>query len=455
MATRHTVAFLLLALAAPTLAQQPADQPAPATTPAPPEPLPIATAQELDQLVSAIALYPDPLVAQILPASTYPLDIVKAARLVRSGASAETIDKQDWDPSVKAVAHYPTVLEMMDTNIDWTQQLGQAFIAQPDDVMQAVQRMRAQAQTLGNLATTPQQQVVLEEDTIRIVPADPQIIYVPVYEPAFVYYRRPYRTSFISFSFGYPCGTWLDLDCDWRRHWCYRPGWTWNRWHDNLIVRGGRVVEVRHSFNVRPDQRPPTEWRRIESKPITLPGRRLAHPSEFDNFRGRDNNGKINRNVEPEPPHRFDNDRGRESPATPRSPTFNPNQTDKDTDRTSQRGRDSLKPTPPPATPGPTYTPPPAPKPAPTPTPPSNPPAAKPAPAPTPPPAPKPTPPPAPKPTPPPPDRPPPSPPPRYNPPPAPAPKYTPPPAHVPTPPVRVPPPPKQPEPAGPPKRGR
>src|SRR5438105_2993075 len=101
------------------------------------------TSSQLEQLTGAIALYPDPLVAQVLPACTYPLDIVKAARLVRSGATAAQIDQQDWDPSVKAVAHYPGVLELLDNNLEWTQQLGQAFLAQPDDVMQAIQRLRA------------------------------------------------------------------------------------------------------------------------------------------------------------------------------------------------------------------------------------------------------------------------------------------------------------------------
>ncbi|HZW06424.1 MAG TPA: DUF3300 domain-containing protein, partial [Phycisphaerales bacterium] len=240
--TQRTFIALLLA-AAPLAGAAGQQQPAQPATPAPAESaLPLATAEQLDLLVAPIALYPDPLIAQLLPASTYPIDVVKAARLVASGGAAR-IDEQNWDASVKAVARYPEVIKMMDADLEWTQQLGQAFIVQPDDVLAAVQRMRARAIEMGSLADTPQQQVVYEEETVRILPADPQIIYVPVYQPILVYYRRPaYRASFISFTHGYPCGTWLDLDCDWRRRWCYRPGWTWNHWREHLLVRGGRVV---------------------------------------------------------------------------------------------------------------------------------------------------------------------------------------------------------------------
>jgi len=191
---------------------------------------PILTSDELDQLLGPIALYPDPLMAQLLPASTYPLDIVRAARLVHSGATDAAIDQQNWDPSVKAIAHYPTVLEMMDSNLDWTQQLGQAFVAQPQDVMAAVQRLRLRARDLGNLVTTSQQQVLVEDSYIYVVPASPMILYVPAYQPDYVYYRRPVYEPFITFGIGFSLGAWCDLDFDWDHHFIGRPGWTWNHW---------------------------------------------------------------------------------------------------------------------------------------------------------------------------------------------------------------------------------
>ncbi len=246
---------------------------------------------QLDTLVGAIALYPDPLIAQILPASTYPIDIVRAARLVRSGATSDQLDQQSWDPSVKAISHYPTVLQMMDDNIDWTQQLGQAFIAQPDDVMQSIQRLRLQAQNLGNLATNSQQQIFLEDSAVRIIPANPDVIYVPVYQPSVVYYQpAPVYSSYVSFGFGLPCGAWLDLDCDWNNHWFYRPGWTWNHWHDNFIIDRDRFIRPRHDFEPHRGDRNPTVWRRDNDRPLTFPGHRLTRPSQFDQFRGRDNN---------------------------------------------------------------------------------------------------------------------------------------------------------------------
>jgi hypothetical protein len=254
------------------------------------EAFPLLASDQLDTLIGAIALYPDALVAQILPASTYPVDVVRAARLVRSGATNDQIDQQDWDPSVKAVAHYPSVIEMMDQNIDWTQQLGQAFIAQPDDVMQSVQRQRERAQGVGNLVSTTQQQVYVENSVIRIVPSQPEVIYIPVYDPAVVYYTPPvYTTSYISFGVGYPCGSWFDLDIDWVNHWCYRPGWTWNHWRDNFYIERNHI-RPRHDHDRRPGVRPSTVWHRDDHRPLTFSGHRLTRPSDFDRFRGRDNN---------------------------------------------------------------------------------------------------------------------------------------------------------------------
>ena len=154
-------------------AQMPAPPPAPEVQ--------LRSGAELDQLLGPIALYPDPLMAQILPAATLPSEIVLADRYVNGGGDPNFIDQQPWDPSVKALARYPTILKWMDDNLAWTTALGQAFLYQQQDVMASIQRLRAQAQALGNLQTTPQENVIIDNGIIEIVPANPQVIYVPVY----------------------------------------------------------------------------------------------------------------------------------------------------------------------------------------------------------------------------------------------------------------------------------
>jgi Protein of unknown function (DUF3300) len=194
------------------------------------------TTAQLDQLLGPIALYPDPLIAQILPASTMPTQVVLADRYVSGGGDANQIDQQPWDPSVQALARYPSVLKWMDDNLNWTTELGQTFLNQQSEVMASIQRLRASANNLGNLQSTPQQQVVNDAGNIEIVPADPQVIYVPVYQPDMVYYQTGYGSPFITFGIGFAIGGWLNCDFDWgRRNLVY-----WNRgyprpnnwWHE-------------------------------------------------------------------------------------------------------------------------------------------------------------------------------------------------------------------------------
>ncbi|MEO6568823.1 MAG: DUF3300 domain-containing protein [Opitutaceae bacterium] len=179
------------------------------------------SAEQLDQLLGPIALYPDALIALILPAATVPSDVVLAGRyLAGEGVGPPQIDDQSWDDSVKALAHYPTVVTWMDQNLAWTKQLGEAFIAQPAEVMKSIQRLRSAARAAGTLVDTPQQQVITQSETISIVPADRDVIYVPYYDPDMVYIRRPgylYGSSFFSFSVGYPVGFWLGYNLDWQR----------------------------------------------------------------------------------------------------------------------------------------------------------------------------------------------------------------------------------------------
>ncbi|MGH9685356.1 MAG: DUF3300 domain-containing protein [Candidatus Acidiferrales bacterium] len=195
------------------------------------------TADQLDNLLAPIALYPDPLLAQVLPASTFPDQIDAAARYVRSYGQ-NGVDDQPWDVSVKSVAHYPTVLDMMDSKLDWTTAVGQAYVNQSTDVMTSVQRLRSMAQSQGNLASTPQQQVVDSGGYIQIWPAQPQYIYVPVYDPAIVYYRRPAWGYAVAFGAGFAIGAWLNYDCDWRGRRVYYQGWGGR--DDNGWVRRSR-----------------------------------------------------------------------------------------------------------------------------------------------------------------------------------------------------------------------
>ena len=144
-------------------------------------------------MVAPIALYPDSLVAQILAASTFPEQVVEADRWVQAhpdlkgDALGQAVDQQPWDPSVKALTAFPSVLGNMDKNLSWTSSLGDAYYNQQQDVMDAVQVMRQRAQAAGNLKSTPQQTVTTQGSTIDIEPANPEVVYVPAYDPWLVY----------------------------------------------------------------------------------------------------------------------------------------------------------------------------------------------------------------------------------------------------------------------------
>ena len=202
------------------------------------------TPKELEQLVAPIALYPDSLVAQILAASTFPEQVVDADRWVQShpdlkdDALAQAVDQQPWDPSVKALVAFPSVLGNMDKNLSWTSSLGDAYYNQEQDVMDAVQVMRRRAQQAGHLNSTPQQSVTTEGSDIEIEPVSPEIIYVPAYDPWVVYggpigawpdwYPYPgiwYDGPVIFFGVGFGTGFyggygwgWHHWGCDWHHH---------------------------------------------------------------------------------------------------------------------------------------------------------------------------------------------------------------------------------------------
>src|SRR5512139_3987260 len=149
--------------------------------------------EELAQMLAPVALYPDDLLTQLLIASTYPLEIVQAARWttknkdLKGDKLTEALEKEDWDPSVKSLVNFPDVLSKMNEQLEWTQKLGDAFLAQQKQVMDTIQNLRKKAQEAGNLKTTEQQKVVVEKETIIIQPASPEVIYVPSYNPTVVY----------------------------------------------------------------------------------------------------------------------------------------------------------------------------------------------------------------------------------------------------------------------------
>jgi len=149
--------------------------------------------EKLDSLLAPIALYPDQLLAQILMASTYPLDVVEAARFVRANkelkgdALDNAVAQKKWDPSVQSLTGFPQILEMMDNKLEWTQGIGDAFLADKQRVMQTVQSLRQKAEAAGNLKSNEQQKVVKEQSVIIIEPAKPEVVYVPTYNPTVVY----------------------------------------------------------------------------------------------------------------------------------------------------------------------------------------------------------------------------------------------------------------------------
>lgn len=212
---------------------------------------------QLDNLLSPIALYPDPLLAQLFVAATFPDQVEEAARFVRANGP-NGVDDQNWDVSVRAIAHYPTVVEMMADKIDWTTSVGQAYANQSTDVASSVQRLRHMARSAGNLQSTEQQEVLEHDNYIAITPYQPQYIYVPVYDPAIIYYRRPYWGPALTFGIGFPIGAWLNLDFRWGYGggWggVYYTGWReggWGRdcWNCGWINRSrGRVNIVNNVY---------------------------------------------------------------------------------------------------------------------------------------------------------------------------------------------------------------
>jgi len=220
---------------------------------------PVFSTDQLEQLVAPIALYPDSLVAQILMAATYPLEIVQAARWQEKnpdlkGTNLEqALASENWDPSVKALTNFPPVLKRMSDNLDWTQDLGDAVLAQEQDVMDAVQHMRWLAYDADNLKTTPEQKVVVQEKIIVVEPAT-EVVYVPAYSPTVVYGPVWAPTRYYYPIYTHPPGYW------------YPPGYAassiisftvgvaigaaiWNNWNWGHCDWHGHSVTINNNFN--------------------------------------------------------------------------------------------------------------------------------------------------------------------------------------------------------------
>lgn len=200
------------------------------------------SAAELEKLVAPLALFPDPLIATILPASVYPLEIVQAARFVANTNNLSKLDEQPWDDNVKAVARIPDAIKKMNDDLSWTVELGDAFLAQDKDVMDAIQNLRGKAQKAGTLQTTPQQVVVVTNlvvmqtnatqvvtvtnQVVQIQPANPSVVYVPTYNPTTVYYPPPTYVydpiaPLVTFTAGVAMGAIIANNCDWWHGGCY------------------------------------------------------------------------------------------------------------------------------------------------------------------------------------------------------------------------------------------
>jgi len=304
MKRRGTIAWLacaaatttmMLAPTAPSQAQEQVYASAPAQAP--------YAQEELDQMLAPIALYPDALLAQVLMASTWPLDVVEADRFVRQNpgltgdALADAVEAMPWDPSVRALAQFPSVLAMMSERLEWTEQLGDAFLAQREQVMDTVQSLRARAWAAGNLYSTDQQQVLVQGQVIVIEPVRPGYLWVPYYNPVVVFgtWWWPDRAPFFwvpppayrppHFSVVYGSGF------AWSPYVALRP----RLWHDPRPVWRNRYVVVdNHRVNnvivTRPGTSGPVIWRHDSGRRPggEWPGRGGDWQSRGGDWQGRD-----------------------------------------------------------------------------------------------------------------------------------------------------------------------
>jgi hypothetical protein len=250
----------------------------------PPSAPPKFSAADLEKLAAPIALHPDPLIAILLPASVYPLEIVQAARFVKDTNNIPKVDDQPWDENVRAVAKFPELIQKMNDDLTWTMDLGQAFLDQPVELMDTIQRLRGKANSAGVLKTTPQQvivvtntviertveqQVVLVTNTVvQIQPSNPQVIYVPSYPPSIYYYYPPPvyvgPPPAVTFAVGVTVGLIIANNCDWHGGGIYvgHHGvavWGGGGYHGDVNVNVNRNININNS-TINNVNRPPQKW---------------------------------------------------------------------------------------------------------------------------------------------------------------------------------------------------
>jgi hypothetical protein len=285
---------------------------------------PLLTAAQLEQLVAPIALYPDPLLAEVLMASTYPVDIVQAERWLQSNKNLAgdqlkaAIDKQAWDGSVKSLVATPDVLSMMSTKIDWTEKLGDAVVAQQAEVMDAIQRLRTKAQANNKLTSTKEQTVTVKQvenkQVISIEPTQPDTVYVPYYDPAVVYGDWPYPSyppyyfpapSYIgagilatglAFGTGYALGRWALGG----NYWGGGLNWNNNNININRPINGGGTnwkpsVEHRQGAGNRGGRQQGVHFRGSRGQQVLNPGGGRGNLGNQNGGRNRPSAGAGNR----------------------------------------------------------------------------------------------------------------------------------------------------------------
>ena len=248
--------------------------PAPATPSPPPSAPPKRSAADLEKLAMPIALHPDPLISILLPAAAYPIEVVQAARFVKDTNNISKLDEQPWDDNVKAVAKFPELIARMDADLAWTVQLGQAFVDQPKELMDAIQSLRSKAQKAGNLKTTDQQIVTItnvvvlqtnitevvtvNKEIIEVVPASPSVVYVPSYPPTIYYPWYPYYTyaaPAVAFGVGFAWGV------------------AWGAvWHNHCNWHGGSVdIDIDRNINIDRDRN------RVSTRDTARTGDRMSN----------------------------------------------------------------------------------------------------------------------------------------------------------------------------------
>jgi Protein of unknown function (DUF3300) len=287
------------------------------------DPAPKLTNAQLDQLLAPIALYPDGLLAQIGMAATYPLEVVEAARWskdnpnLKGDAAVQACKDKGWDPSVQSLVAFPQVLTMMRSKLDWTIKLGNAMLAQQSDVAGSIQRLRKQAQDAGNLQSTPQQKVTTQAvsaeapagtpPAIVIEPANPQTVYVPTYNPSYVYGNWPYPdyppTYFppppyygvgvgwlggLAFGLGIGIGVGFFGGWGWGGGW--GGGWGWGGWggwggHNSYTTINNNITRINNHYHYDPNH---DKWNHDPDHRhgVHTPGQRHLAPGERNAFKG-------------------------------------------------------------------------------------------------------------------------------------------------------------------------